>query len=160
VQKTILARRVDTYEVHENVEKAMLNGLMMDDFQLSLTVLVERAERLGCGSPVVSRRRDGSMRRTTIGECAQRARRLASGLAELGIGAGDRVATLLWNQTEHLELYFAVPLMGAVIHTLNPRLSSDDLRHIASNGSSSSPTPPLRRLARPSMNRSSRRQNP
>ena len=68
-----------------------------------------------------------------MGECAQRARRLASGLADLGIGDGDRVATLLWNQTEHLELYFAVPLMGAVIHTLNPRLSADDLSYIAAD---------------------------
>jgi fatty-acyl-CoA synthase len=111
----------------------MLNGLMMDDFQLSLTVLVERAERLNATSPVVSRRPDASVRRTTIGECARRARRLASGLADLGIGDGDRVATLLWNQTEHLELYFAVPLMGAVIHTLNPRLSADDLSYIAAD---------------------------
>ncbi len=111
----------------------MLNGLMMDDFQLSLTVLVERAERLSSGSPVVSRRPDGSVRRTTIGECAQRARRLASGLATLGIADGDRVATLLWNQTEHLELYFGVPLMGAVIHTLNPRLSAEDLSYIAAD---------------------------
>ena len=111
----------------------MLNGLMMDDFQLSLTVLVERAERLNSGAPVVSRRPDGSVRRTNLGECAQRARRLASGLADLGIADGDRVATLLWNQTEHLELYFAVPLMGAVIHTLNPRLSPEDLSYIAAD---------------------------
>jgi fatty-acyl-CoA synthase len=111
----------------------MLNGLMMDDFQLSLTVLVQRAERLNSASAVVSRRPDGSVRRTTLGECAQRARRLASGLADLGIRDGDRVATLLWNQTEHLELYFAVPLMGAVIHTLNPRLSGDDLSYIATD---------------------------
>ena len=111
----------------------MLNGLMMDDFQLSLTVLVERAERLNAGAAVVSRRPDGSVRRTSLGECAQRARRLASGLADLGIRDGDRVATLLWNQTEHLELYFAVPLMGAVIHTLNPRLSPSDLSYIAAD---------------------------
>ena len=111
----------------------MLNGLMMDDFQLSLSVLVERAERLNSASAVVSRRSDGSVRRTTLGECAQRARRVASGLAGLGIKDGDRVATLLWNQSEHLELYFAIPLMGAVIHTLNPRLSSDDLSYIAAD---------------------------
>jgi fatty-acyl-CoA synthase len=110
-----------------------MNGLMMDDFQLSLTVLVERAERLNSGAPVVSRRPDGSVRRTTLGECAQRARRLAGGLAALGIEDGDRVATLLWNQTEHLELYFAIPLMGAVIHTLNPRLSAEDLSYIAAD---------------------------
>jgi fatty-acyl-CoA synthase len=111
----------------------MLNGLMMDDFQLSLTVLVERAERLNSASPVVSRRPGGSIRRMTLGDCAQRARRLASGLAALGIVDGDRVATLLWNQTEHLELYFAVPSMGAVIHTLNPRLSGDELSYIAAD---------------------------
>jgi fatty-acyl-CoA synthase len=111
----------------------MLNGLMMDDFQLSLTVLVERAERLHPAAPVVSRRPDGSVRRMTLGDCAHRARRLASGLRDLGIGDGDRVATLLWNQTEHLELYFAVPSMGAVIHTLNPRLTGDELSYIAAD---------------------------
>jgi fatty-acyl-CoA synthase len=115
------------------VRNAMRNGLMMDDFQLSLTSLVERAERLTPSCPVVSRRPDGSMHRTTLGECAGRARRLARGLADLGIGDGDRVATLLWNQAEHLELYFAVPLMGAVIHTLNPRLQPDELTYIAAD---------------------------
>ena len=110
-----------------------MNGLMMDDFQLSLTTLVERAEQLSPRSEVIARLGDGSIRRTEIGACAQRARRLATGLAGLGIDAGDRVATLLWNQTEHLELYFAVPLMGAVLHTLNPRLSADDLSYIAAD---------------------------
>jgi fatty-acyl-CoA synthase len=111
----------------------MLNGLMMDHYQLSLTTLIERAERLTPSCPVVSRRGDGAVQRTTMGECAQRARRLASGLAGIGIRDGDRVATLLWNQIEHLELYFAVPLMGAVIHTLNPRLHADDLSYIAAD---------------------------
>jgi fatty-acyl-CoA synthase len=106
---------------------------MMDDFQLSLTRLVERAEQLSGARPVVSRRSDGCVARTTLGECAGRARQLARGLADLGIGDGDRVATLLWNQTEHLELYFAVPLMGAVLHTLNPRLQPDQLSYIAAD---------------------------
>jgi fatty-acyl-CoA synthase len=108
-------------------------GLMMDDFPLSLTTVVERVERLTPGRKVVSRRPDGSIHRTTIGECARRARRLASGLSALGVGDGDRVATLLWNQPEHLELYFGVPLMGAVLHTLNPRLSQDELSFIVSD---------------------------
>jgi fatty-acyl-CoA synthase len=111
----------------------MLNGLMMDDFQLSLTTLVRRGEQFGAGCPVVSRRPDGSVDRTTMSECAGRARQLAGALADLGIGDGDRVATLLWNQAEHLELYFAVPLMGAVIHTLNPRLRPDDLSFIVAD---------------------------
>jgi fatty-acyl-CoA synthase len=112
----------------------MHTGLMMDDYQLSLTSLVERAERLSGARPVVSRRPDGSLHHTTLGECASRARRLASGLAALGVRDGDRVATLLWNQAEHLELYYAVPLMGAVIHTLNPRLHPDELGYIAADG--------------------------
>jgi fatty-acyl-CoA synthase len=109
----------------------MRSGLMMDDYPLSLTHLVERAERLTPGRHIVARRPDGDIDRTSYGECATRARKLAAGLADLGIGDGDRVATLLWNQPEHLELYFAVPLMGAVIHTLNPRLHRDELAFIA-----------------------------
>jgi acyl-CoA synthetase (AMP-forming)/AMP-acid ligase II len=111
----------------------MTYGLMMDDFPLSLTTVVERAEQLTPGRKVVSRRPDGSIRRSTLGECAKRARRLGTALAKLGIGDGDPVATLLWNQPEHLELYFAVPLMGAVLHTLNPRLSQEELSFIVSD---------------------------
>ena len=108
-------------------------GLMMDDFPLTLTTVVDRAEKLTPSRKVVSRRPDGSIHRTTIGECAQRARRLASGLKNLGVGNGDRVATLLWNQPEHLELYFGVPLMGAVLHTVNPRLGHDELAFIVAD---------------------------
>jgi fatty-acyl-CoA synthase len=113
--------------------EAMLHGLMMDDFPLTLTTVVERAEQLTPDRKVVWRRPDGSVHRYTLGESIQRARRLASGLAGLGVGDGDPVATLLWNQPEHLELYFAVPLMGAVLHTLNPRLHPDELSFIVSD---------------------------
>ena len=113
------------------MSKPILSGLMMDDYPLSLTTIVERAELLTADRKVVSRRPDGSIHRTTIGQCAGRARRLASALAELGIGEGDRVGTLLWNQPEHLELYYGLPAMGAVIHTLNPRLHPDELGFIA-----------------------------
>jgi fatty-acyl-CoA synthase len=115
------------------MSEKMTNGLMMDDFPLSLTAIIDRAEVLTPGRKVVSRRPDGSVERTTLGETAERARRLASGLRDLGIGDGDPVATLLWNQPEHLELYFAVPQMGAVLHTLNPRLSQDELQFIVSD---------------------------
>jgi fatty-acyl-CoA synthase len=111
----------------------MSSGLMMDDYPLSLTPVVERAEQLTPGRKVVSRRPDGSIHRTTLGETAGRARRLASALKSLGIEAGDPVATLLWNQPEHLDLYFALPLMGAVLHTMNPRLSADELSFIVSD---------------------------
>lgn len=102
----------------------------MDDQQLTLTGIVERAERFHAGQAVISRRPSGVVSRTTFGECASRARRLVGALRSLGVGSGDRVATLMWNQSEHLELYFAVPAMGAVIHTLNPRLFPDELGYI------------------------------
>ena len=68
----------------------MREGLMMDDYPLSLTAIVERAERFSAGQEVVFRRPDGSVGRTTFGACAERARRLASALAQLGIGPGIR----------------------------------------------------------------------
>ncbi len=111
----------------------MREGLMMDDYPLTLTAAVQRAEQLSAHREVVFRRPDGSVGRTTVGECAGRARRIASALAGLGIGPGDPVATLMWNQPEHLELYFALPAMGAVMHTLNPRLHPDELGFIVND---------------------------
>ncbi|HEY1508446.1 MAG TPA: long-chain fatty acid--CoA ligase [Solirubrobacteraceae bacterium] len=116
---------------------ALLHGLMMDDYPLSLTSMVERAELLSAERKVVARRPDGQIHRTTVGECAGRARRLGSALAELGVGAGDRVATLMWNQPEHLEAYFSIPSSGAVIHTLNPRLHPDELSFIVEDAEDS-----------------------
>ena len=110
-----------------------LSGLMMDDYQLSLTGLVERAEKLSAAREIVFRRPDGSVGRTTMGDCATRARRLGGALKALGVRQGDRVATLMWNQPEHVEVYFAVPSMGAVIHTINPRLHPDELSFIAAD---------------------------
>lgn len=110
-----------------------LNGLMMDDYPLSLTALVERAEQLTPSRKVVSRRPDGTLHRSTMGDCARRARRLAAALSQLGIEEGDRVGTLMWNQAEHLEAYYALPAMGAVVHTLNPRLHPDELSFIAAD---------------------------
>jgi fatty-acyl-CoA synthase len=115
----------------------MLTGLTMDGYPLTLTCVVERAERFHGHRDVVSRRPDGTVVRTTLGECARRARHLATALSSLGVGDGDRVATLMWNQHEHLEVYLAVPPMGAVIHTLNPRLHADELGFIAGDAEDS-----------------------
>ena len=117
--------------------ETLLNGLMMDDYPLSLTSVVERAELLSASRKVVSRRPDGEIHRTTVGDCAGRARRLGSRARRAGHRDGDRVATLMWNQPEHLEAYFAVPLMGAVIHTLNPRLHPDELSFIVDDAEDS-----------------------
>ena len=68
--------------------------------------------------------------RQTYADTAERAAALANGLKDLGIELGDRVATFMWNNWRHLEIYQAAPSMGAVLHTLNIRLGPDDLRYI------------------------------
>src|SRR5271154_5259513 len=108
----------------------MLDGRMMD-FPLTLTHFLGRARVYFGKSEVVSRRADRSIHRTTYGELLPRAARLAHALDRLGVKRGDRVATLCWNHARHLEVYCAVPAMGAVLHTLNLRLSPDDLAYIA-----------------------------
>ena len=111
----------------------MREGLMMDDYPLSLTAAVTRAERFSPDREVVFRRPDGSVGRSTLGDCAQRSHRLAGALAQRGLAAGAAVATLMWNGPEHLEAYFALPAMGAVLHTLNPRLSPEELAFIVND---------------------------
>ncbi len=100
------------------------------DYPLTLAAVARRAETLFGDRPVVSRRADRSIHRSTWAESLRRAHRLASALRALGVGPGDRVATLCWNHDRHLEAYFAVPLLGAVLHTLNLRLHPDELAHI------------------------------
>jgi fatty-acyl-CoA synthase len=105
-----------------------MNGLMMDT-PLLVRHLAERADTVFGSREIVSRTTDG-VERSTYAEVVDRARRLASALTELGIRPGDRVATFGWNSLRHLELYLAVPSMGAVLHTLNIRLFEEDLRYI------------------------------
>src|SRR3954447_22137637 len=105
-----------------------MDGLMMDR-PLLIRDIAERAERLFASREIVSRTHDG-VERSTYGEVVDRARRVASALHELGVRPGDRVATFAWNSLRHLELYLAVPSMGAILHTLNIRLFEEDLRYI------------------------------
>ncbi len=103
-------------------------GLMMRT-PLLVRQIAERAELLFADREVVSATVDG-VERSSYGRVVERARRLASALRELGVGPGDRVGTFGWNSLRHLELYLAVPSMGAVLHTLNIRLFEEDLRYI------------------------------
>ena len=105
-----------------------MDGLMMDR-PLLVKGIAERAEAVFGEREVVARVQEG-VERSTYGHVVERARRLAGALHELGVGPGDRVASFAWNSIRHLELYLAVPSMGAVLHTLNVRLREDDLRYI------------------------------
>ena len=103
----------------------------MMDFQLTLAPMLERAGTLYPKVQIVSRRPDRSIERRTYAEVAARARALARALIAAGLQRGERVATLMWNHSVHLEAYFGIPLAGGVLHTLNLRLPPQQLGFIA-----------------------------
>ena len=109
-----------------------MRGTMMD-FPLTLVPILERAGKYFGRIEIVSRRPDRSLHRTTYGDVYRRARALAKALTEAGLRRGDRVATLCWNHSEHVEAYFGVPVAGGVVHTLNLRLSPADLISIVNH---------------------------
>lgn len=96
---------------------------------LTVGSLLERAEKFFPKKQVVSRTLSG-IHRFTYKEIGERTRRLASALEKLGIEKGDRVGTFAWNHHRHLEAYFAAPGMGAVLHTINIRLSPEHVSYI------------------------------
>ncbi len=108
----------------------------MQDFPLTVTGILRHGTRWYSGRKVVTKTPDG-YREICFGELGTRAAQLANGLADLGVRPGDRVATFMWNNQEHLETYFAAPCMGAVLHTLNPRLAGDQISFIANQAEDS-----------------------
>ena len=111
----------------------MITSTMMDDLPLTVTQLFRHGSRVHAEREVVTWLGDAS-RRVTFAETADRTQRLAAGLASLGVQPGDVVGTFMWNNQEHVEAYFAVPCMGAVLHTLNIRLSADQLDYVIRDG--------------------------
>ena len=109
-----------------------MRGTMMD-FPLTLPVLLERAGKLFHRVEIVSRRPDRSAVRTTYGDFYRRARRLADALTKMGLRPGDRVASMMWNHTGHLEAFFGVPCAGGILHTLNLRLHPHELAAIVNH---------------------------
>jgi len=109
-----------------------MRGLMMD-FPLTVPALLERAGDIFGNVEIVTRLPDRRLARSTWGRLYRRSRRLANALTGLGLRRGDRVATLLWNQSQHMEAYFGVPIAGGVLHTLNLRLHPDEIAFIANH---------------------------
>ncbi len=106
---------------------------LMQDHPLILSSLVRHADRHHGDIEVVSRTVEGPIHRTTYRDIHSRARRLANALTRAGVGQGDRVATLAWNGFRHLEFYIATSGMGAVCHTINPRLFRDQVAYIVNH---------------------------
>ncbi len=105
----------------------------MMDVPLSLNHLMDRAGTLFKDNEIVSRLPDKSLRRHSYGQWYGRTRALASALQAMGLNKGDRVATLCWNHHAHLEAYFGIPAAGGVMHTLNLRLSPEEIGWIAAD---------------------------
>lgn len=99
------------------------------DYPLTLTHILERSAKLFGGKEIASKLPSG-MHRYSYRDFHRRVHRLAHLLERMGVEPGQRVGTLCWNSYRHLELYFAVPCYGAVLHTLNLRLPSDQLAYI------------------------------
>ncbi|HYR72762.1 MAG TPA: AMP-binding protein, partial [Candidatus Acidoferrum sp.] len=106
-----------------------MKGLMMD-YPLTLTQFFERTRRLFHQKTMATRVPGVGLQRYTYGDYADRVCRLAGALRGLGLQKGARVGTFAWNSHRHMEVYFAAPLMGLVLHTVNIRLSAQDITYI------------------------------
>ena len=100
---------------------------------LLLDSMLDRAQRLFPDHEIVTVLPDCSVHRYTYRDAYRRVRQLSAALQRAGIRCGDRVATLMWNQREHMEAYFGIPATGAVLHTLNLRLHPDELAYIVNH---------------------------
>ncbi|OIP21776.1 MAG: long-chain fatty acid--CoA ligase [Comamonadaceae bacterium CG2_30_57_122] len=101
-------------------------GLMQSQ-ELSISSLIEFAERHHGEGEIVSRRVEGDIHRYTYKEAAQRSRQLAGALDTFGLQSGERVASIAWNGYRHLEMYFGVSGSGRVLHTINPRMAPEQI---------------------------------
>jgi fatty-acyl-CoA synthase len=112
------------------MEDTPMQGLMQD-WPLTVDKIADHAARWHAEREIVTRRvEDGAVERTTYGAMHRRAKQLSHALREAGIGMGDRVATLAWNTSRHMEAWYGIMGIGAVCHTLNPRLHPEQLAYI------------------------------
>jgi len=106
-----------------------LYGQMMDIPLLASSLLSHASRHFG-DNEIVSRRIEGDIHRYTYRDCEKRAKQLAQALTALGVEQGERIGTLAWNGYRHLECYYGISGMGAVCHTINPRLFPDQIAFI------------------------------
>tara|TARA_B100000029_G_scaffold516738_1_gene633489 strand:- start:3867 stop:5477 length:1611 start_codon:yes stop_codon:yes gene_type:complete len=107
------------------------------DKPLMISSLIEHANRVSGDREIVTRSVEGPIHRYTYADAYVRVRKLANALSELGMKLGDRIATLAWNTNRHFECYYAVSGMGGITHTLNPRLSPEQLIYIINHAEDS-----------------------
>ncbi len=106
-----------------------MNGLMMDS-HLTITSIMNHADRINGTSEIVSVTGDNPHHRYTYKDAFRRVRQMANALQQVGFKPGDRIATLAWNDYRHFELYYAISCSGQVCHTINPRLFPEQINFI------------------------------
>jgi 3-(methylthio)propionyl---CoA ligase len=95
---------------------------LMQSHGLLISTILKHAARHHATAEVISRTHENTTHRSNWADVERRSRQLVRVMTKLGITAGDRVGTLAWNGSRHLEVYYAAPGMGAVCHTINPRI--------------------------------------
>ncbi len=106
---------------------------LMQDWSMTLDRVLDHAKITNPDREIVSRSVEGPLVRTTYGEMWGRAKQVSHALRDAGVGVGDRVATLAWNTARHMEVWFGTMGVGAVLHTLNPRLLPEQIAWIANH---------------------------
>ena len=110
---------------------------MMMNRPLRIAEIIGFAEKMHPNEQIISKTLQGEIHTSNYAEAAKRSRRMSKALLNLGIKMGDRVATLAWNSFRHFELYFAISGIGAICHTINPRLSSEQLSYVVNHADDS-----------------------
>jgi 3-(methylthio)propionyl---CoA ligase len=106
-----------------------MQGLMMNQ-PLTISSLIVHADKYHGDTEIVSRLVEGGIHRYTYSEAHRRAKKLANALTRLGVKQSDRIGSLAWNGFRHFELYYGVSGMGAIMHTINPRLFPEQIAYI------------------------------
>src|ERR1051326_6109840 len=106
---------------------------LMEDWPLLVPSIIEHAQRNHSEQVIVTRAVEGPIHRTTYGELYKRSKRCAKALQKLGVREGDVVATLAWNTYRHMEAWYGIMGLGAICHTINPRLFPEQIVYIANH---------------------------
>ncbi|RYD93682.1 MAG: long-chain fatty acid--CoA ligase, partial [Sphingomonadales bacterium] len=102
----------------------------MQDWPLRVHSILDHAARAHGEQEVVTRTIEGPIHRTNYAEVARRARQVSAALNRLGVEQGDRIGTLAWNTYRYLEIWYGIAGVGAIYHTLNPRLAEEQIAFI------------------------------
>ena len=105
----------------------------MQDWPLLVSRLIDHAALAHAGREIVTLRVEGDIHRYTWADCQVRSKKMAQALEAMGVQKGDRVATLAWNTYRHVETWYGISGMGAVAHTINPRLFGEQIAYIANH---------------------------